>query len=911
MSKTSTTAAFNRKAGATTRTATDSVIDAPDGTGAGKDERAVLIDIVEEVKGAGAELLFDAALDRELREACDQFLCGAAGAGAGIRAILEEHGNYEGIELADKLSVMESQIGESRKPSQANTLPKTPQPALVAGRGDASVAAIPSVNVVANLAEVHDIATEKAVREVSGKKDVSNPAEPHDPGEDVDSVSDVQPALWGDEPSKMTSSSSGVQSVVSPVEENVVGSRAVNEDSQPIPTPPVSSPGAVPGTIVDSQMAAELDSHTEAIRTGQQTFIQVGRSLASVRDQELYKARAYTSFEAYVEANFSLTKRRAYQLVEASVAADSLRSSTVKNFSPSQLPANEDQARSLTKIPIERRAEVWEAVLKEIGQGKITAKRIIKTAEAMGVVVTPTARRKKVGTTTMSAMDYAKQAATEVVATDLTVTRHLAVQFGGSETGLEPTAAIVPSSATPTESTGSASHSLGTGVSSSDGMLDNAHKTMSGVVAQTVGEGLVKKEDDSRKIDTSVNREESDQEQVQDPGKSQFNDGGGEEMVTGLTVEAFRTILGYVSPMDFGDLEILMRGTSGSAKEQLGVWLTANEVESQEMLPITEPITPVKVIAAKTVEEITIPLDPKLMRAPYPYFGGKARCDKMIWTALGDVGNYIEPFGGSLAALLGRRDFNPLRPPLETVNEMDGYITNFWRSVAWDPDGVIRHSDWPVNEADLYSRNKYLIEQRASLTQKLDNDPAFYDSRIAGWWCWGLSSYIATGWCGNTLHKKRPHLVSGKGVHRKTVDNAKLLRALSVRMRKVRVCRGGWERVLSPALTTGLCKKGITGVFLDPPYSSKDRSDCYVYDSRTVAHDVRTWCLEHGSDKGFRVVLAGYAGEHEELEEHGWEVAAWRPAGGYSSQSKNKESRGNANKGKERLWLSPHCLPVA
>ena len=40
--------------------------------------------------------------------------------------------------------------------------------------------------------------------------------------------------------------------------------------------------------------------------------------------------------------------------------------------------------------------------------------------------------------------------------------------------------------------------------------------------------------------------------------------------------------------------------------------------------------------------------------APFPYFGGKSRIAHLVWERFGDVPNYVEPFAGSLAVLLGR-----------------------------------------------------------------------------------------------------------------------------------------------------------------------------------------------------------------------------------------------------------------
>ena len=79
----------------------------------------------------------------------------------------------------------------------------------------------------------------------------------------------------------------------------------------------------------------------------------------------------------------------------------------------------------------------------------------------------------------------------------------------------------------------------------------------------------------------------------------------------------------------------------------------------------------------------------------------------------------------------------------------------------------------------------------------------------------------------------------------------------------------------------------------------------YATDSGTVAHKVRAYCLKHGDDPRYRIALAGYEGEHDELEQHGWRVHAWTPDGGMSNTG---NARGKANRKRERIWFSPHCL---
>jgi DNA adenine methylase len=79
----------------------------------------------------------------------------------------------------------------------------------------------------------------------------------------------------------------------------------------------------------------------------------------------------------------------------------------------------------------------------------------------------------------------------------------------------------------------------------------------------------------------------------------------------------------------------------------------------------------------------------------------------------------------------------------------------------------------------------------------------------------------------------------------------------------------------------------------------------YAEESADVSDAVRAWALERGSRETYRIVLAGYEGEHDELESAGWRVVSWKAHGGYSHLSGNQD---NPNRHRERLWFSPHCI---
>jgi hypothetical protein len=152
-----------------------------------------------------------------------------------------------------------------------------------------------------------------------------------------------------------------------------------------------------------------------------------------------------------------------------------------------------------------------------------------------------------------------------------------------------------------------------------------------------------------------------------------------------------------------------------------------------------------------------------MLKAPYPYFGGKSKVAAQVWQALGDVDSFIDPFMGSAALLLGRPASHLKRQRREVVNDLDGFIVNFWRAVSHDPDAVAAYADNPRFESDLHARHYWLVQQRSALSEALEGAPEYYDAKIAGWWVWGLSNWIGWGWC------------SGRGPWR-TVDG-RLVRA--------------------------------------------------------------------------------------------------------------------------------------
>lgn len=146
------------------------------------------------------------------------------------------------------------------------------------------------------------------------------------------------------------------------------------------------------------------------------------------------------------------------------------------------------------------------------------------------------------------------------------------------------------------------------------------------------------------------------------------------------------------------------------------------------------------------------------LKAPFPAFGGKSRIAPLVWPRLSPdwspARNFIEPFCFSAAMLLLRPD----EPRIETINDLNAFVANFWRAVQRDPEAVAAHADWPVNETDLHARHAWLVRshEAAERLEAVRSDPEAFDAKIAGWWCWGACMWIGSGWCETS--QQIPHM---------------------------------------------------------------------------------------------------------------------------------------------------------
>ena len=119
--------------------------------------------------------------------------------------------------------------------------------------------------------------------------------------------------------------------------------------------------------ILNIDESHELERCEVVIKQGLQTFIEVGQALMTIKEKRLYRI-SFKTFEDYCVERWSISRPRAFQLIEAANVISGL--STIVDI----LPKTESQVRPLTSLEPEIQKEVWTEVVKTHGDNITAAK---------------------------------------------------------------------------------------------------------------------------------------------------------------------------------------------------------------------------------------------------------------------------------------------------------------------------------------------------------------------------------------------------------------------------------------------------------------------------------------------------------------------------------------------------------
>jgi DNA adenine methylase len=134
------------------------------------------------------------------------------------------------------------------------------------------------------------------------------------------------------------------------------------------------------------QERTTLEKCLEVIHEGMDTFVQVGKAIATIIVEKLYR-ETHKTFQRYADEVLGITPRRAYQLKDASDVIDNLKQAnncSQENGQPAELPlpTNENQVRALKKFSPDLQREIWQEALKAAGGKKVTGKVLARIIQA-------------------------------------------------------------------------------------------------------------------------------------------------------------------------------------------------------------------------------------------------------------------------------------------------------------------------------------------------------------------------------------------------------------------------------------------------------------------------------------------------------------------------------------------------
>lgn len=128
--------------------------------------------------------------------------------------------------------------------------------------------------------------------------------------------------------------------------------------------------------VLNSAEKQELKRCETVIKRGWDTFVEVGRALAKIQRDRLYREH-FRSFEAYCRDRWQYGKSHAHRLIGAAEVVEHL--SPIGDDMP--LPINEAQVRPLIGLSHEDQVKAWKAAVDDARGKKVTALIVRRAAE--------------------------------------------------------------------------------------------------------------------------------------------------------------------------------------------------------------------------------------------------------------------------------------------------------------------------------------------------------------------------------------------------------------------------------------------------------------------------------------------------------------------------------------------------
>lgn len=231
------------------------------------------------------------------------------------------------------------------------------------------------------------------------------------------------------------------------------------------------------------------------------------------------------------------------------------------------------------------------------------------------------------------------------------------------------------------------------------------------------------------------------------------------------------------------------------------------------------------------------------MNAIFKYPGSKWSIADWIIQHFPEHHSYLEPFFGSGAIL-----FNKKRSPIETVNDLDGYVTNLFSWIRDDPEQLARMVYWIPYARDSYDRAIKICKDELHVMDKAQSlvcAAAFCAKTMMGYGFRTNESKV--GFKRDIQGREAAYAANGwKNLPDKILKSAERLRGIQIENRPAvkLIQEFRFQNVL---------------IYADPPYVLSARSCQRAMYKHEMTDDDHAELLEELSRHPGPVVISGYA----------------------------------------------------
>jgi DNA adenine methylase len=222
----------------------------------------------------------------------------------------------------------------------------------------------------------------------------------------------------------------------------------------------------------------------------------------------------------------------------------------------------------------------------------------------------------------------------------------------------------------------------------------------------------------------------------------------------------------------------------------------------------------------------------------FGWYGGKFNHLSWLLPLLPEAHHYCEPFGGSAAVLLNR---DP--SPVETYNDIDGEVVNFFRVLRNHKDALIEAIGLtPFAREELY----WAVSQTVEPLSELERARRFFvRARQART---GLAQTASLGRWANCKHTSRAGM---SGAVSRWLGSIDALPEIAARLLRVQIEN-------RPAIEVITLYDGPdTVLYCDPPYVHSSRGDSKAYSFEMTDREHRELAAVLRTRKG-KVAVSGY-----------------------------------------------------